>query len=149
MKYKPLFANMLAQGLAATPSFGLWLSTDPAVEPAGELALGGPDPARYTGPMHFAPVVDKAYWAVPLLGVRAGGVEAKVATRKAIIDSGTTAIIMTKADAAALHAVIPGVKLEKGGYYNVTGGCKSVNALPDVVRERRNEGGGGWARIFV
>ena len=138
MKYKPLFANMHAQGLAASPSFGVWLSSDAAAEPAGEIALGGPDPARYAGALHFAPVIDAKYWAVPLLGVKAGATPvAGLATKKAIIDSGTTAIIMTKADAAAVHAAIPGVKLEKGGYYNVTGGCKSVNALPDLVRKKK------------
>ena len=151
MKYKPLFVNMVDAGLAASPSFGVWLASTPATEPAGEIALGGPDPARYAGPMRFAPLIDTSYWTVPLLGVRAGNVSVGgMATRKAILDSGTTAIIMTKEDAKAVHAAIPGVKLEKGGYYNVTGGCKSVNALPDVVRggrggRRERQGGGGGA----
>ena len=107
-------------------------------------------------------------------------------TSRAILDSGTTAIIVTRRDAAAIHAGIKGIKLLKvgffaefleraratpllppptkkthlysflsfenpnalslslslslsvslsyqGGYYNVTGGCSTVDDLPDMV----------------
>ena len=146
MQTKPLFQTMVAKGLAASNSFGIWLSADPAAEPAGEISLGGPDPSRYAGRMRHAPVIDKAYWTVPLLSVKVGGNATGVATKRAILDSGSTAIITTKEDAAAIHANIPGVALAKGGYYNVTGGCSTVNALPDIVREGGGQGGSARAR---
>jgi hypothetical protein len=57
MQTKPLFQTMVAKGLAASNSFGIWLSADPAAEPAGEISLGGPDPSRYAGRMRHAPVI--------------------------------------------------------------------------------------------
>lgn len=58
---------------------------------------------------------------------------AAIETSRAILDSGTTAIIVTRKDAAAIHAGIKGIKMMRGGYYNVTGGCSAVDDLPDMV----------------
>ena len=50
------------------------------------------------------------------------------------MDSGTTAILMSDADSARVHAAVPGLSYNaQGGYYAVTGGCDAVASLPDIT----------------
>lgn len=50
------------------------------------------------------------------------------------MDSGTTAILMSDADSARVHAAVPGLTYNaQGGYYAVTGGCDAVASLPDIT----------------
>ncbi len=82
------------------------------------------------------PVVTRKFWSVALDGISnsaPGAAPANISATTAILDTGTTALIMSHDDAAAVHAGIPGVRLTKGGYYNVTGGCGAVDDLPDLV----------------
>ena len=58
----------------------------------------------------------------------------QLAAKAAIMDSGTTAILMSDADSARLHAAVPGLSYNaQGGYYAVTGGCDAVSSLPDIT----------------
>ena len=58
----------------------------------------------------------------------------QLAAKAAIMDSGTTAILMSDADSARVHAAVPGLSYNaQGGYYAVTGGCEAVSSLPDIT----------------
>lgn len=58
----------------------------------------------------------------------------QLAAKAAIMDSGTTAILMSDADSARVHAAVPGLSYNaQGGYYAVTGGCDAVSSLPDIT----------------
>ena len=48
MRQTPPFYTMVADGKLAHATFSIWLSPDPDVLEAGELVLGGLNPARYT-----------------------------------------------------------------------------------------------------
>lgn len=136
MKQPTVFDRMRRQGLLDAPRFSVWLSDDPDQEPAGAITFGGVDPDRYAGRLTFLPVVTRKFWSVSLDGITTsapGARPANITATTAILDTGTTALIMSHADAAAVHAGIPGVELTKGGYYNVTAGCGAVDALPDLV----------------
>lgn len=45
------------------------------------------------------------YWEVDLSGIMVGSSSAQTGIQSAIIDSGTTAIVMQNSDAAAIHSV--------------------------------------------
>ena len=133
MQVNPAFFNMMRQDVLDRDLFALWLSASPTLEPAGALTFGHADPDHYTGPVTWIPVTEKAYWTVALGGVAVGGLSVPLSARGAILDSGTTAILMSDADSTRLHQAIPGLTyVPSGGYYNVTGGCGAVAALPDV-----------------
>jgi cathepsin E len=133
MQVNPAFFNMMRQEVLDEDIFGLWLSADPAQEPAGVLTFGAADKAHYHGELEWVPVSEKAYWTVPMSGGSVGSTALPLAAKAAILDSGTTAILMSDADAARLHRAIPGVAFNPaGGYYNITGGCAAVPSLPDI-----------------
>ena len=95
-----------------------------------------PPPAPHLSQVTFLPVVTRKFWSVALDGITTsapGAAPANISATTAILDTGTTALIMSHDDAAAVHAGIPGVELTRGGYYNVTAGCGAVDSLPDLV----------------
>ena len=97
------------------------------------LTFGSVGRAHYHGELEWVPVSEKAYWTVPMSGGSVGAAALPLAAKAAILDSGTTAILMSDGDAARLHRAIPGVAFNPaGGYYNITGGCASVPSLPDI-----------------
>lgn len=52
-----LDSGSILQGLLDAPTFSLWLSPDPAAEPAGSLMFGGADSSLYTGTLTPVPVI--------------------------------------------------------------------------------------------
>ncbi|EIE26466.1 acid protease [Coccomyxa subellipsoidea C-169] len=134
MRTLPAFFNMMTQGLLDAPTFSIYLNPDPSAEPAGEVQFGGMNNARFTGTVAWTPVVEKSYWTVSLTGAKVNGRSVVLQATTAIMDSGTTAILVSATDAAAIHAGIPGVAYDRqGGYYSITGGCDSLDSLPDIA----------------
>ncbi|CAL5227424.1 g10385 [Coccomyxa viridis] len=134
MRTLPVFFNMMTQGLLDAPTFSIYLNPDPAAEPAGEVQFGGMNNARFLGSVNWTPVVEKSYWTVTLDGAKVAGRAVDLAATTAIMDSGTTAILVSSADAAAIHRGISGVEFDQtGGYYSIRGGCSSLSRLPDIA----------------
>lgn len=73
---------------------------------AGELVVGGVNPAHYTGDFSYVPVADtvpgkKGYWALALDAMTVGG-DPVTSAKKAIVDSGTSLMVIPTADIKAL-----------------------------------------------
>lgn len=109
----PPFYTMIQQSKVKEPLFSAWFSSynpqaSTASAPGGELTFGSIDPARYTGKITWAPVVNKGYWEVALSGLRLGA-DKNIAIhgRTAAIDTGTSLVAMSEQDAQAIHAQIP------------------------------------------
>jgi len=69
---------------------------------AGELVLGGVDPAHYTGDFATVPVIETVpgktgYWSLAMDDAKIGGTSV-TAVRKAIVDSGTSLLAVPTAD---------------------------------------------------
>jgi hypothetical protein len=75
-------------------------------ETDGELNFGAVNNARFSGALEWIPCVsnDLGFWQIPASYPGISG------QRTAIIDSGTSFILMPPADAEALHSSIPGVQ---------------------------------------
>jgi hypothetical protein len=91
---------------------------------AGELVVGGVNPKHYTGDFSYVPVMDtvpgkKGYWALAMDAMTVGG-DSVTSTKKAIVDSGTSLMVIPKADMKALAQKV---------------GAKQVLPIPPFNRE--------------
>jgi hypothetical protein len=105
MSVNPAFFNMIKQDVLDDNMFGIWMSPNPQLEPAGSITFGYLDNTRYSGSVAYTPVTEKAYWTVALNGVNIGSRSVSIGATGAIMDSGTTATLVSDADAHAIHAV--------------------------------------------
>jgi len=70
-KVKPVFYNMMEQGLVENKMFSFWLnrtSTKDGTpsEVGGELIFGGSDPDHFIGEHTYAPVTREGYWQIKM-----------------------------------------------------------------------------------
>lgn len=77
---------------------------------AGELVLGGVDSNHYTGDFAYTPVIDmvpgkKGYWTIALDDFKMKG-ESATSVRKAIVDSGTSLLIVPTEDMKTIAAAV-------------------------------------------
>jgi len=101
----PVFDALYKSGKLAEPLFAFYLQKKSAPtagaagppDDGGVLMLGGLDPAYYTGPVHYVPVIRKAYWQFDLGGIAVGGSRI-VAKTTAIADTGTSLLIGPKTE---------------------------------------------------
>merc|ERR1711953_304394 len=94
----PLRALVDSKKLGAN-QFAFYLGSGGA---AGELVLGGVDPAHFTGDFATVPVIETApgktgYWAIAMVDAKIGGTSVTT-VKKAIVDSGTSLLAVPVAD---------------------------------------------------
>ena len=104
---------LVNSGKLAEQVFAFYL----AHEAAGELTLGGVDPAHYSGDFNYVPVAETVpgktgYWALAMDDIQIGGTSV-TSVRKAIVDSGTSLLAAPSAEIKAIaklvgaHPVLP------------------------------------------
>lgn len=96
------------QGDLAENIVGIHLSRSSDGAKDGQITFGSVDSSRFTGKLSYTKVTNAQSWE---LAADDAGVDAKGASftgKSAIIDTGTSYILMPPSDAAALHALIPG-----------------------------------------
>lgn len=106
---------------------------------SGVYTFGRVDPARYTSPIRWVPLVPNAtYWQLPYRGLHVGGQEfwyvptkAAAATTTVIADTGTSLILLARGLVAAYYANVPSARSNEslGGIWTFP--CNST-ALPDL-----------------
>jgi len=75
----------------------------------GELNLGEPNKDRYDGDLAYNPTIanENGYWEIAIADAGFDGKTIGTKGKSAIIDSGTSYILMSENDAVALHGLIP------------------------------------------
>lgn len=73
----------------------------------GEIMFGGVDTSKFKGTLSYTETVNDDAWEIPVEDMLVNGSPAKFANRTAIIDTGTTFILIPPKDAKILHALIP------------------------------------------
>ncbi|KAI9145435.1 aspartic peptidase domain-containing protein [Paraphysoderma sedebokerense] len=126
----PPFYNMINQKLIKDPVFSFWLGDVNKGTEGGELVFGGSDPARYTGSLHYAPIVRKGYWEVKVDTLRFGDTDLKLTNHTAAIDTGTSLIAAPKEEAEMINTKI-GAKKNFMGQYTVD--CNLVASMPSIT----------------
>ena len=105
--------TVAAAKIIPAKQFGMSLQRESDGSMYGEINFGAPDTSQYDGDLQFTDTVaDGHYWEIPCDDVLIDGKSATLTGNTAIIDSGTTYIIMPPADAKQLHASIPGAVAE-------------------------------------
>ncbi|KAF9163281.1 hypothetical protein DFQ26_002737 [Actinomortierella ambigua] len=131
---KPPLLAMMDQGVFRRHMFGFYMGKN-----FGELSIGGYDKGLIANnDLIWAPVVKKGYWeiAVDKVQVQGGG---KVTDHiNAIVDTGTTQIIVPVDIAKHLHArLLPGAKHISEGIYSLPCDTGSMPSLQLTIAGRQ------------
>ncbi|EIE27127.1 acid protease [Coccomyxa subellipsoidea C-169] len=131
----PAFFRMIQQGMLRDPVFSVWMDPNPNAVPAGEVLFGGADPSRFTGHLHFIRVISQKHWVVPMnstVYVNEDPVELRAF--QAVLDTGSSVITASTADANTINAAIPGLEYAaEDNLWVVQGGCQNVTSLPNIT----------------
>ena len=83
----------------------------------GELNFGAPNTARYDGDLTFTSIVpDSEFWEIPIENFSISDKSLNLGARTAIVDSGSSFVIMPPEDAEILHNLVPGSDLVNNEY---------------------------------
>ena len=104
------FLDVLSEDqLISAKLYGIHLARKGAETNDGELNFGVPNTDRYDGDLTYTNVIpDSEFWEIPMEDFRLDDNSLDLGTRTAIIDSGSSFIIIPPADAEKLHDLIPG-----------------------------------------
>ncbi|KAK9807990.1 hypothetical protein WJX73_000450 [Symbiochloris irregularis] len=105
MHETPPFFNLVQENALVRPIFSIWLNPNQESVIGGELIFGGINSMYYTGPLATIPLSRPGYWQVPMNGVRVGGSAVAVQGTQAILDSGTSALVVSENDARAINSM--------------------------------------------
>lgn len=85
----------------------------------GELNFGSPNTDRYTGDVSYTSTVKGSdLWEIPIDDAAVNGVKCSFYGKTAIIDTGTSFLLLPPEDAKCIHKLIPGSQQE-GEIFNV------------------------------
>jgi hypothetical protein len=91
----------------------LWRASDGGAN-TGALHFGKPDTSRYEGDLNYIPAIrnTQGFWEIPVQDASVNGNRAGMPGRTAIIDSGTSYMLMPRDDAVQLHELITGYRTD-------------------------------------
>ncbi|KAF9207536.1 hypothetical protein BGZ49_000207 [Haplosporangium sp. Z 27] len=122
----PPFLAMIEQNVLKRGMFGFFMSNG-----KGELSLGGYDGSKVkNNKVQWSKVVQKGYWEIRMDKVKSGKNDFLTDSVHAIVDTGTTQIIMPEDLARHIHSkVLPGARHIHDGIYSLP--CNHKN-MPNV-----------------
>ncbi|KAJ2717250.1 aspartic proteinase precursor [Coemansia spiralis] len=110
---QPPFYAMVQAGVVEKPVFSFWVREGKDGQHAGgEVVLGGANPRRFEGEGRAVPIVRKMYWEVELNGLLINEYPVpRISSQTAIIDTGTSLIVLPATDADAVNQALGAVPL--------------------------------------
>jgi len=126
-KIVPPFYNLVNQGLIDEPVFSFYLGD---AEQGSEMVLGGVSKDHYSGDIVKLPLRRKAYWEVSLDAITYGDETAEFENTGAILDTGTSLLVMPSTLAELLNKEI-GAKKGFNGQYTIE--CSARDSLEDLT----------------
>jgi hypothetical protein len=127
-----LMDTLISQKIISSKLYGLalWRSADGGSND-GEINFGSPDTSRYDGNLNYISAITSTngFWEIPIADAGVDGKKVGLTGRTAIIDSGTSFILMPKSDAAKLHQAIPNSS-QNGETFTVP--CDATNKVQIV-----------------
>ncbi|KAG0332241.1 hypothetical protein BG004_001329 [Podila humilis] len=109
--YSTVIETMLTKKALAQPIVSIWLGRHrvggSAEGSGGAVIFGGVDTTKYVGNFTWVPVMDKNAWKIPFQGVSLSGKNLDL-SGNALIDSGTSLIVVPSKAASVFHEHIPG-----------------------------------------
>jgi cathepsin D len=106
----PTMMDVMAnQKLLKANIFGVHLSRSVDGTTDGQITFGAPDSSKFTGELSYTDGVSPdGLWEIPADGAGVNGASLGLTGKTAIVDTGTSYILMPLPDAKALHAKLPG-----------------------------------------
>ncbi|KAF7327531.1 Acid protease [Mycena kentingensis (nom. inval.)] len=91
------------------------LDNNPAI---GSITFGGLDPSRFDASTQVSIKAsdDVGFWIIPLEGVNVAGQSVTLTSTQALMDTGTTLLVVPPSDADAIHVLIPGSQKQEDHY---------------------------------
>ncbi|XP_001357029.2 cathepsin E [Drosophila pseudoobscura] len=129
----PPLLNLFEQGLIEAPLFSLILNRN-ASEPSngGQLLLGGSDPTLYSGCLTYVPLSQVGYWQITVGSISLDTDSDLCSNCEAIIDAGTSLIVVPSATLAAINQRFGITAADKrDGVYTIS--CDKVSSLPALT----------------
>jgi hypothetical protein len=111
VKAPTLVDVLVAQGVISAKVIGIHLSGGADPNNDGEITFGAADTSLIDGDLSYVAAINNAdgFWEIPVGGASVGGKPAAIQTGvTAILDSGTSFMLLPPADADALNLQIPG-----------------------------------------
>ncbi|KAJ1917518.1 hypothetical protein H4219_003151 [Mycoemilia scoparia] len=108
---KSFVDNLFDQNLLQQPLFSVYLKKNGDSQYAGEYLFGAIDDTKYTGDIEWVPVTRQRFWEIRVSGGHFQSTDGSTTSMDiggdAIIDTGTTLLVMSLPQARSLHRVIP------------------------------------------
>nr|KMM73483.1 cathepsin E [Coccidioides posadasii RMSCC 3488] len=115
-KLKPILQVIADQKLFKRNIFGISLQRAADDTRDGQLTFGDIDKSKFTGDITYTDVIKSTNrWEIPVSDAIVGGKRVNFTKKSAVIDTGTSFILVPMKDAEAIHALIPGSS--KGDQY--------------------------------
>ncbi|KAI9276214.1 endopeptidase [Sporodiniella umbellata] len=125
----PPFYHMANRDLVDEPLFSFWLNdAAEGSEEGGELLLGGINPDRYHGDIHWSDVQRKGYWEIKMENIKFGGEYIDIDPVGAAIDTGSSLLVAPTTVAALINKEL-GAEKNWAGQYTLD--CATVPSLPE------------------
>ena len=122
----PVFQDFVKEGVLTENVFAFYFDSSGN---AGELEIGGVDPAHFAGPLVNVPLSSETYWEVALTDIQLGG-SSVTAVRRAVLDTGTSLLAGPIAEVAAIAKTVGATELLNNEYLI---DCGKVAALPNIT----------------
>lgn len=108
-----LLTTLSSSKLISAKQYGIHLSRATDGSSDGELNIGELNKDRFSGEINYLKAADTpttGFWEIPLSDASIDNTPLLLPSRTAIIDTGTSFILVPPSDAQALHKLIPGSK---------------------------------------
>ena len=130
----PTFLQAVADAkLLPSNIFGVNLQREKDKATNGEITFGSPDTTKYTGALSFTNTVsDELLWEIPVDDIVVGSSPLGLTGRSAVIDTGTSFILLPPDDAQKLHGQIPGSRAT-GEIFNIP--CDTATPIKMVFNK--------------
>ncbi|KAJ2714750.1 hypothetical protein H4R19_001564 [Coemansia spiralis] len=126
--------NISENGYLKKPLFSVYIRDKDKDDYAGEYLFGDIDKERFEGELTWVPLRTPKFWEIMLdgMGLSVGGVREKVdISGPAILDTGTTLIVMSEQQATEFHRAIPSA--ENSDIYGWILPCNTDQVFPGNV----------------
>lgn len=113
-----ILTTLKNQSLIDERVFGVNLGRAKNPDDEGSITFGGYDEDKFDGDIVWTSVIeDSVLWTIPVDSTRLSGTELTFnSTRNAVVDTGTTLIVMPPDDALSLHSYISGAQTDGSNY---------------------------------
>jgi len=114
---KTPFSEMVQQKVVKDAVVGFVLGRQKDASPS-QVTIGGVDQTKFTGTLSFNKLVNnKGFWEIALDDASVNAKAIGFTSKTAIIDTGTTLMIVPPADATQIHNQIPGAVSQQGQFF--------------------------------